>query len=84
VPENKKAVDKYLPAIIDDLSQNLNSHLWRNRQARYVSWMKQGCLHEQLQVQTLGYKHTCISIAPTHIRRSEPLIDWLGYTIMVC
>ncbi|CAI8054228.1 Proteasome adapter and scaffold protein ECM29 [Geodia barretti] len=33
VPESKKAVDKYLPAIIDDLSQNLNSHLWRNRQA---------------------------------------------------
>ena len=30
-------VDKYLPGIIDDLSQNLNSHLWRNRQARYVS-----------------------------------------------
>jgi proteasome component ECM29 len=33
VPESKKAVDKYLPGIIDDLSQNLNSHLWRNRQA---------------------------------------------------
>jgi proteasome component ECM29 len=26
-------VDKYLPAILNDLTQNLNSHLWRNRQA---------------------------------------------------
>ena len=29
-------VDKYLTAILDDLSQNLNSHLWRNREARSV------------------------------------------------
>ena len=34
VPESKKAVDRYLEAIMDDLLQNLNSSLWRNKQSR--------------------------------------------------
>jgi len=33
VPESKKAVDKYLRAILDDLTANLNSSIWRNREA---------------------------------------------------
>lgn len=33
IPESKKAVDKYLELILQDLKKNLNSNLWRNREA---------------------------------------------------
>jgi proteasome component ECM29 len=36
VPESNKAIDRYLPAIMEDLVLNLNSALWRNRQSRWV------------------------------------------------
>ena len=36
VPQSKKTVDKYLKEILADLIANLNSNLWRNREARCV------------------------------------------------
>lgn len=36
VPDSKRALDKYLGEILEDLLVNLNSSLWRNRQARWV------------------------------------------------
>lgn len=34
MPESKKAVDRYLTEIMQDLVANLNSAMWRNRQSR--------------------------------------------------
>ena len=34
LPSSLSQVDLYLPGILDDLTENLNSSMWRNRQAR--------------------------------------------------